>query len=129
MSSLNFIEKHRLEKLLQMNGGYVLNFSDKTMRGFFIGSVGLDISDEKYRHAGSSKANRMRAFWDKEPDHVVGKLLQDLLEYCKDLDLHGSPELEEAKKIVRRLLDSAPVQDIHAITPTTAEKSFDVLAE
>jgi len=35
MSDLTSIERRKLERLLCMGGGYVLNFSDRTFREFF----------------------------------------------------------------------------------------------
>ncbi len=47
MANLSTIEKQILEKLFQMNGGYVLNFSDRTMGEFFRDNVGIDIYTQK----------------------------------------------------------------------------------
>ena len=40
MANLTTLEKQVLEKLFQKNGGYVLNFSDRTMGEFFRDDVG-----------------------------------------------------------------------------------------
>jgi hypothetical protein len=45
MSTLNTNEKQLLEKLFQVGGGYVLNFSDRTMWEYFRDDVGIDIYD------------------------------------------------------------------------------------
>jgi len=60
MANLTTNEKQILEKLFQMNGGYVLNFSDRTMGEFFRDDVGMDIYSKKYNYASGSKANRLR---------------------------------------------------------------------
>lgn len=75
MSDLSFIEKNRLEKLFGMSGGYVLDFTDRTFAEFVADTTGQDIWNEKYRYSSGSKANRLRAFWKVEPNHVVGRLL------------------------------------------------------
>jgi len=54
MANLTTIEKQILEKLFQMNGGYVLNFSDRTMGEFFRDDVGIDIYSQKYNYASGS---------------------------------------------------------------------------
>src|SRR5438094_10535489 len=82
MANLTFLEKNRFEKLFGMGSGYVLNFTDRTFHECVADSTGLDISDQKYARASGSKANRLRAFWSKEQNHLVGKLLHDLLDYC-----------------------------------------------
>ncbi|HEY7117069.1 MAG TPA: hypothetical protein VH475_10805 [Tepidisphaeraceae bacterium] len=45
-------------------------------------STGREIDDARYDYASGSKANRLRGFWNEEPDHVVAKLLGDLVEYA-----------------------------------------------
>lgn len=61
MSDLTGSERRKLEKLLGMGGGYVLNFSDRTF-GVFFDEFRVEIDDECYRGNGTSKANRMRTF-------------------------------------------------------------------
>ena len=48
MANLTTFEKQILEKIFQMNGGYVLNFSDRTMGEFFRDAIGVDIYTEEY---------------------------------------------------------------------------------
>ena len=42
---------------------------------------GINIEADKYYLNGQSKMKRLRAFWEIEPNHVVGQALQSLLEY------------------------------------------------
>jgi hypothetical protein len=100
MSDLTFVEKSKFEKLLGMETGYVLNFSNRSFAEFVRDSSGRDIYDERYNYASGSKANRLRAFWQKEENPVVGKLMSDMLDY------HGetSPQVELCRLIVARLL-------------------------
>lgn len=130
MSDLNGFEKRAFERLLQMSSGYVLDFSNRTFEEFILDSVGMNIYDEKYENGSGSKANRLRAFWTLEPNHVVSKLLADLLQYVKE---HGvAPGDEErfdaSSRTVQRLKQSAPVADLAAISPISNEKEFIVLA-
>jgi hypothetical protein len=83
MADLTFTEKMKLEKLLGMSGGYVLGFSNRTFEAFVADSTGRNIYESEYEIGGGSKANRLRAFWDREPNSIVGKLLSDLLDYRK----------------------------------------------
>jgi len=84
MANLTTFEKQILEKLLQMGGGYVLNFSDRTMGEFFRDDVGIDIYNEKYNYSSGSKANRLRGLWLKADEKVVGKSIINLLEYIEN---------------------------------------------
>lgn len=83
MASLKFREKNLLEEFLEMSGGYVLNFSDRTFVDFFR-EFDVEIDDALYLEGhGSSKANRMRSFWDRAPDRLVGEVLRELVEYAE----------------------------------------------
>ena len=80
MSDLSKMEKRKLERALDMSSGYVLNFSNRTFEEFFIESVNIEIYDQKYDYGSGSKANRMRAFWDIEPNYIVAQALGTLIE-------------------------------------------------
>ena len=84
MANLTTLEKQILEKLFQMSGGYVLNFSDRTMGEFFRDDVEVDIYNQKYHYASGSKANRMRGLWLKADEKMVGKSILKLIEYIEN---------------------------------------------
>lgn len=107
MSSLTDIEKRYFEKLLGMQSGYVVDYSDSTF-GEFFSRHKVNIHGQKYQTYGTSKAKKMRAFWEQEPDAVVGKVLGELLEaYEADCSLNNrdtdAPVLEKSRGIVARL--------------------------
>lgn len=109
MSSLTDIEKRYVEKLLEMGSGYVLDFSDASYGEFFKRHK-IDIHSPKYQKYGSSKAKKMRAFWELEPDIVVGKVLFEMIDsYEADGELNGReidiPILAKARDIADRLLE------------------------
>jgi len=136
MSDLTRREISKLEKLLDMGGGYVLDFSNRTFAEFVEDTTGRDIYDDKYDYASGSKANRLRAFWTTEPNHVVGRLLKDLIEHRDDElatsaagdDQHAALR-DQCLRIVKRLMDAAPVQDIEVLTPNAAGNDFELLAK
>jgi len=136
MSDLTSIEKMKIEKYLGMESGYVLDFSNRTFQDFILENTGLDIYDDKYNYASGSKANRLRAFWKEEPNHIVGKLLNDFVEYWQARKLvnysfqrHDDTTLEnEVLKIAFRLTKNSPVENIDAIKAITDEKEFTILA-
>ncbi len=107
MSSLTDIEKRYLEKLLGMQSGYVLDYTDATY-GEFFSRHKINIHGEKYQAYGTSKAKKMRAFWEQESDRLVGDVLSEMLDsYEADCELSGreadKPVLEKAREIVGRL--------------------------
>ncbi len=129
MANLTIIEKRRIERLLGMESGYVLRFSDRTFQEFFADVVGIDIYAEKYSYASGSKANRLRAFWAEEPNHIVGKVLDALLDVYIDDGNSPNAEYQDARQIATRLLQDSPVVDIDAIAPITDDKEFEMLAQ
>jgi len=103
VANLSHGEKRNLEEFLEMGGGYVLDFSNRTFQEFVVDSTGLDI-DEPTIGGSGSKANRLRYFWTNQPDHLLGKLLKDLIEHRQS----NSPLKEKCARIAERLLRSAP---------------------
>ncbi len=137
MSNLLKIEKIKLEKLFGMGSGYVLDFSNRTFEEFILESTHIDIYDDKYNYCSGSKANRLRALWDKESNYLVGKLTADLLEYWKTQKLTSYSGIEPAEqalydeciKIAERLKQDNPIENIEAIQPNYDDKDFSLLAK
>jgi hypothetical protein len=137
MSDLSSIDKVKLEKMFEMEGGYVLDFSNITFREFIIDNTNIDISDGKYDYASGSKANRLKAFWAKEANYIVGKLISALLDYWKTKRLINHREISQAEQalfddcytIAERLKQDSIVENIDAIQPYSNDKEFSVLAK
>lgn len=107
MSSLTGVDKRYLEKLFGMQSGLVLNYSDATF-GELFNSHKINIHGQKYQTYGTSKANKMRAFWEQEPDALVGKVLDEILDgYEADCTLNNRAVelsiLEKSRSIAARL--------------------------
>ncbi len=131
MSDLTGSERRKLEKLLGMGGGYVLNFSDRTFGDFF-DEYRVEIDAERYKARGTSKANRMRTFWDVDGNHVVGRVIGGLIEYATDEQCFGDSNpllIDDCRKIAQRLLSDQPVAELDALTAIADERDFEVVAE
>lgn len=104
MARLSNIERKIFEKLFHMDSGYVLDFSNNTFYDFIKNSVNINIFDDKYLdcdYSSGSKANRLRCFWDKEPNEIVYKLLKELLLYYEHIYGVEDPELlQKAKQMI-----------------------------
>jgi len=123
MSSLTDIDKRYIEKLLDMGGGYVLDYSDASY-GEFFRRHGINIHGPKYQTYGTSKAKKMRSFWEQEPDAVVGKVISEMMDsYEADGELNGreidKPILEKSRAIADRLLGNKS-----KVTEAVTEDSF-----
>ena len=121
MSTLKTIEKQQLEQLFGMASGYVLDFSNRTFQQFIHENAEIDIYAAKYVFNGDSKANRLRAFWERESDATAGRVLAALIEYWN----YRNPQPNQAdgalaqncKRIVERLLG-------RQVRPGDSEKQF-----
>ncbi len=103
MSSLEFTEKQELERLFDMGGGYVLNFTNRTFSELIRDTTGKDIYDDKYEYRSGSKANRLRAFWEKEPDQVVGVMVDKLIDSAEDMPRTDQSHIKRCRQIAERL--------------------------
>ena len=83
---IHFTEKRDIETALQMGSGYVLDFSNRTFAEFIAASIGIDVYAGPYGDQGGSKANHLRSFFDKAPDHYIGQLLTDLIVHARQID-------------------------------------------
>jgi hypothetical protein len=120
MSSLTSTEKMKLEKLLEMGSGYVLNFSNHSFQSFILENCNIDIYSDKYIYGSSSKANRLRAFWKVEENKLVGKLILHLLDTWKvqkelnhtNITLDEQNLFNECQRISQRLIQGKSPEDL-----------------
>lgn len=127
MSDLSFAEKRKFEDLLGMGSGYVAQFSNRTFAELVLDSTGLDIFDSRFSYASGSKANRLRAFWQKEDNRTVGKLMSDMLDYCG----FDGPLETQCRRITARLLGAVPTPlstDSPTPHPIEHQSHFKILA-
>jgi len=97
---------------LSMGSGYVLDFNDASFGAFFR-RLGIDIHDAKYQTHGTSKAKKLRGFWDLEPDPIVARALAELVNrYKADCELEqkafDAALYEKCQAIVARLAGKPP---------------------
>ena len=86
-----------------MASGFVLDFSDATFSEFF-NHYDVNIHGDRYQTYGTSKAKKLRAFWEKEPDSLVGSVLSEML------------DLYEAQcELAQRAADSVPLARARAV--------------
>ncbi len=112
MAELKESEKLILEKLFEMQSGYVLEFSNSKFQQFVFNNFKIDIYSDKYSIYGESKANRLRAFWHLESNQTVGKLILELLEVWrtervlkgKIITENDKTLQDESKQIANKLL-------------------------
>jgi hypothetical protein len=81
MANIRSLDMKLVDDLFEMGGGYVLDFSDRTMASFFAEELNADIEDPAYREQGTSKAKRLRCYLNKVDLATSVKTLKALWDY------------------------------------------------
>jgi len=128
MTNFGTIDKQILEKLFQMEGGGVLNFTYRTIEEFFNDDLSIHIFDEKYNYASGSKANRMRGFWKVADSKTISRSILKLIEYIESQILIDNFKNEDfpkdrinagkniGKKLLGNLIDKNEIKTEAEIT-------------
>jgi len=92
MANFKPLQMQLLEDVLQMGGGFVLKFSDRTFAEFFREELAVDIDDPKYSVgvSGCSTRNLVAVCWPSRRTGECGNALQ----WCtyKRLTLQTRPD-------------------------------------
>ena len=81
--NIRIFDMKLVDDLFEMNGGYVLDFSDRTMGNFFLEELKVDIGAPAYLDNGTSRAKRFRCFLNKVDLPTAVKTLKALWKYRK----------------------------------------------
>src|SRR5580693_5042753 len=92
MTNIRSIDMMFLDDLFEMGGGYVLNFSDRTIARFFAEELNIDFDDAIYAQNGTSKARRLRCFLQTVDKPTVVRTLNALWEYREAIRLRSGSE-------------------------------------
>lgn len=99
-----------MERLFDMESGYVLDFSNNTFRAFMAVLTDIDVYQEPGYIEESSKAKKLRRFWNNEEDSIIGKVVLALLEIREEI-IYKKQELDD--EYVDKLADK--VFDIKSV--------------
>lgn len=74
------LEREALERVLMMDEGYLLNFTDRTFNDFFYETLKIDPETEThlFNGRGTSKAKRLRSFLERAQPALAAKVLRSL---------------------------------------------------
>lgn len=125
MAKLSYSEKEAIESLLDMQGGYVSDFTNRQFADFMFSTYKIQIYADKYAVYGTSKANRLRAFWDLEPDLTVGKILKELIQReVRIKEKYRVSDYNLACETVNRLLNIQKTSPLKENVAKTDEELF-----
>lgn len=79
-----------VERVLEMKGGYVLDFSDRTFDEFIAHEVGIDATAPRFSDGGGSKARRLRRIIPSLRANQQAKLLRAFLKYRDSSAYNGN---------------------------------------
>jgi hypothetical protein len=82
-----------VERVLNLNTGYVLDFSDRTFNEFVAHEVGIDATAPRYSVDGTSKAKRLRKLLPSLAGGQQAKLLRALLKHRDGPERQASVDL------------------------------------
>ncbi len=100
MANLKQTDILLLEKIFEMDGGYVLKFSNTSFQRFIFNVCKIDIYESKYAAYGDSKAKRLHVFWQIESDKTVGILINEMLAYWKTNRKINNIEISKNEAII-----------------------------
>lgn len=79
MSNIKASEIRVIDRVLVMETGYVLDFSDRTIAEFFLDELNIDFNDPRFAVNGTSKAKRLRTFLQTVDKATAARTLRELL--------------------------------------------------
>ena len=121
MSDIKNPTKQKLEHLLNMNTGYVLDFINATFQDFILTAVGIDVD---IRYPEGSKAVRLRTFWQNEPNETVAKLMLEMLDRWQTNELMNGGPSPADQKIYEQVTEELRALIADESVPTPDEVAF-----
>ncbi|WP_312917768.1 restriction endonuclease [Stenotrophomonas sp.] len=85
MSNIKAAEMRIIDRAFDMEGGYVLDFSNRTIAEFFLDELNIDFNDKRFDEGGTSKAKRLRTFLQVVDKATVAKTLRLLLKHRSEI--------------------------------------------
>lgn len=133
MVKLTSLDVRVLDKVLEMESGYVLDFTNQTFEEFFADEIGVDINNPIYSEHGGSKGKRMRRFLHHSNAALAARALRKLWDYREGVRSHyGRDEtVPNAKqnffKIIDRLEGESGLAKTDAIDRFAQDETLDEL--
>jgi hypothetical protein len=123
-SELKRSEKRTIDAALGMEGGYVLDFSNRTIEEHFEDEFAIEFYSQKYAKNGESKAKRTRTILELLDGPQAAVVLRNLWEVRTTLPLYienADPSQEQALSesyfaIVAKLEGDTPAFDLKAVS-------------
>ena len=92
-------ERTIFDEIFHSGGGYVLDFSDRTMAEWFEESFDLNIFQERFQIDGASKGKTLRGFVAVAEPRLVARVLRSLWDYRSSLDGYTDEDLAKESQL------------------------------
>ena len=128
-AKLRTVDMRVLDKVFGMEGGYVLDFTNRTFAEFFQ-ELRVDIYDSRWAVHGGSKAKRLRYYLRQASPKTVLDTLNALWEYREVSGVtHEYPELDDGirtafSRIIERFGGTPPAREVYSTA--SAQSRIDV---
>ena len=127
-SNMRSVDFRIIDRVFGMEGGFVLDFSNRTFAEFFQETFAVDIDDERWQEQGPSKAKRLRYYLRKADRSTALKTLDALWEYREASSaITDYPELDKATltayfRIIKRLGGTPPIESTAPTAPAPGQR-------
>lgn len=130
MANFKSTEMRFLDAIFDMGGGFVLDFSNRTMGEFFMEELEIDISHEMFSKDGTSKARRLRCLLQNADHPTVIRVLEALWKHRQSIreERRTEEDVVNAEGRFLSLLESIRSPGHHATVvqnPFAAASTFD----
>lgn len=102
--TLKTLDFDLLNYIFEMEGGYVLDFSNKTYSEFFNDELGINIDDDRFCDIGISKGKRLRSYLKQSNTKDILRVLTSLWDYRETKRKRASRD-EEKPELVSEFYD------------------------
>lgn len=132
MPNIKASEMRAIDRVLGMESGYVLDFSDRTIAEFFLDELNIDFNDPRFAANGTSKAKRLRTFLHTVDKLTAARSLRELLKY-RGATYRASGRTEDVPnadgillEVIHRLEGKVPDQGDRGVAPPPASEPVPV---
>ena len=110
-----------IDKVFAMEGGWVLNFGNRTFAEFFREELGVNIDHSRWAVKGDSKAKRLRYYLRQADRQTALETLNALWEYREASTVtENYPELEDATRAAFfKIIERLKGEPLMPVVPTT----------
>lgn len=117
-------EKRVIDQILDMESGYVLDFSNRTIEKFFEDEFAIEFYAQKYAEHGDSKAKRLQTILGNHQGSQASQILKTLWEYRTTLPHYQEQHNLTTEEAIQKAY-SAIVSKLAGTNNTFDKSAFD----